>query len=348
MDRATIKENAKLLLSKNHWLCVAVAFLGTLTIGGYNFNISSSDSESFNEAYENSLSQIDPTQAEIVEDIFDIILSPEFMLMMAIISLISTVIAVVLRTFVTNQFLVGSCRFFLKFRQNNPVSISEVFQNYKDRTFLNIAKITFLRDLYISLWTLLFMVPGIIKSLEYFAVDYILAVRPDIDKDEAFTLSKKMMDGHKGDLFVLNLSFIGWSLLSIVFCGLPIILYVNPYMMISRTLFFCEVREESIRRGIITESDVPDYTYLDPNAPFVGYYQPPYTQGYTTYTTPPYQQNTYQQTPYQQPFYQPEQVKPQYNGSYTQPDFQAPASPTEAPAQADTENDTPNSNEANS
>ena len=82
---------------------------------------------------------------------------------------------------------------------------------------------------FIFLWSLLFFIPGIIKGIAYSMAPYILAENPDMTAREALSKSKEITHGHKGALFVLALSFIGWVLLTMVTFGIAII-YVGPYM----------------------------------------------------------------------------------------------------------------------
>ena len=72
----------------------------------------------------------------------------------------------------------------------------------------------FLKGLFQGLWSLLFVIPGIIKSYEYRMIPYILSENPNISRKRAFEISKQMMKGNKWDTFVLDLSFIGWQILS--------------------------------------------------------------------------------------------------------------------------------------
>jgi uncharacterized membrane protein len=80
----------------------------------------------------------------------------------------------------------------------------------------------FLRGLYTFLWTLLFIIPGVIKAYSYSMTPYILAEHPEMTASEAITESRRIMDGNKWRLFCLSLSFIGWSLL----CALPVLIAV--------------------------------------------------------------------------------------------------------------------------
>lgn len=80
--------------------------------------------------------------------------------------------------------------------------------------YLHNVKVLFHRDIRVLLWTLLLIVPGVIKAYEYAFVDYILNAHPEIEPEEALELSSRMTDGLKWDMFVLDLSFILWDLLS--------------------------------------------------------------------------------------------------------------------------------------
>ena len=100
-----------------------------------------------------------------------------------------------------------------------------------------------LMTLYVVAWSLLLIVPGVIKSFSYALTPYILADKPELSADEAIELSMKMMDGHKLDLFILYLSFIGWGLLSILTLCIGM-LWVMPYMYTSMAAFYEDVKAE--------------------------------------------------------------------------------------------------------
>ena len=80
---------------------------------------------------------------------------------------------------------------------------------------------------------MLFVIPGIIKAYEYRMIPFILAENPDIKMEDAFALSKRMMDNEKLNAFVLDISFIGWMILGALSCGIFHIFYVNPYYQLT-------------------------------------------------------------------------------------------------------------------
>ena len=114
--------------------------------------------------------------------------------------------------FVANPISVGKCRFFLANRQNRG-NYDQIFSLFKSGIYLNVVKIMFLRDLYTFLWSLLLIIPGVVKSYEYSMIPYILAENPQIDSDRAFAVSRSMTDGEKISIFVLDWSFFGWIIL---------------------------------------------------------------------------------------------------------------------------------------
>ena len=96
---------------------------------------------------------------------------------------------------------------------------------------------------YTLAWTLLLIVPGIIKSFAYSLTPFILIDKPELSANEEIELSMKMMDGHKLDLFILYLSFIGWYLLSILTLCIGM-LWVMPYMYTTMAAFYEDVKAE--------------------------------------------------------------------------------------------------------
>ena len=98
-----------------------------------------------------------------------------------------------------------------------------------------------LMGLFTFLWSLLLIVPGIIKGLSYSAAPYIMAANPEISPMDAIKQSQELMEGHKSELFVLILSFIGWELLACVTCGL-LYIWLIPYMTTTMILFYESLR----------------------------------------------------------------------------------------------------------
>jgi uncharacterized membrane protein len=110
--------------------------------------------------------------------------------------------------------------------------------------------------LFTYLWMLLLIVPGIIKAIAYSMTPYILADCPNVNATEALKISMRMTQGHKGEIFVMYLSFIGWFLLSGITFGLVGIFYTNPYFYISLGGLYEEIKENAIDNGVVTLSEL--------------------------------------------------------------------------------------------
>ena len=107
----------------------------------------------------------------------------------------------------------------------------------------------FLVGLFTFLWTLLLIIPGIIKSLAYSMTPFILKDYPELSANQAINLSMKMMEGRKFDLFYLYLSFIGWGILALLTLGIGS-LWLMPYMYTSMASFYQNVKNEYITNSI--------------------------------------------------------------------------------------------------
>ena len=259
-----------------------------------------------------------------------------------ILIMVSSVITMAFSLLVLPIFQVGCIRFFQKLRMNVPTGIGEVTGNFKDGNFKNIVLTNLIMYIKIYLWTLLFIIPGIIKTYEYRLIPYILAVRPDIDRKEAFRLSKILMDGYKWKSFVLDLSFWGWNILAAYTMVILGIVYVYPYMNATYIEFYSFTRAMALQKGLITPMDLPDYEPPMQNGFGMnnGFGSNPQQQGYQNqYQQPPYQNpynQGYQQNPYQQPFapQQPTQQTPFWQES-NQPVGNVDTMPNEEPVSED-------------
>lgn len=125
--------------------------------------------------------------------------------------------------------------------EEDPFNVSRMFDGYKD--FGRIFTTILLTQIYILFWTLLLIIPGIIKSLSYAMTPFVLRDNPEMKNNAAIELSMKLMDGHKGELFWLYLTFIGWGILCILTLGIGYF-WLAPYMQASMAQFYEEVKAE--------------------------------------------------------------------------------------------------------
>ena len=128
---------------------------------------------------------------------------------------------------------------------------SEAFQNYPRKLGGSLWM-----GLFVFLWGLLLVIPGIIKAISYSMTQYILADCPNVKAKDALKLSMRMMQGHKWEAFVLGLSFIGWIILSLLTLGILSTFYVGPYMDSTFAAYYLEIRDEALRTGAVTREQL--------------------------------------------------------------------------------------------
>ncbi|MCI9127503.1 MAG: DUF975 family protein [Eubacterium sp.] len=247
-SRVELKTSAKQILQKNYWGAVLVGLILSICLGGAGvdsvFNISEfMDNRAIN-IQNNVISdglgndfgyRADTSYEIIVRRIVEFINSISFTTIMIILILIFFIFiaAVAISTFILAPIEVGCRRWMLKNRTNNP-QYGEIAFGFRDG-YLNIVKVMFCRNLFIALWSLLFVIPGIVKAYEYRMIPYLLAENPNMDMSEAFSRTKNIMYNNKMDAFVLDLSFIGWYLLTAFTCGMLAVFYVTPYVYLTDT-----------------------------------------------------------------------------------------------------------------
>jgi uncharacterized membrane protein len=144
---------------------------------------------------------------------------------------------------------VSAARFTLDNREG-PAALENFVFCFKSN-YVNILKTMFMMFLFVSLWSLLFVIPGIVKAYEYRLVPYLLAENPDMDYHDALETSRRLTDGQKSDIFVLDLSFIGWIVVSGLTCGIVGIFWVAPYMAQTNAALYAALYA-AIRDGAAT------------------------------------------------------------------------------------------------
>ena len=230
--RMELKMRAKVAFRRNYWACVIVAFVMSIVTGAISSSSASSDME------ESSVSGYDDLGSAIIA-----------LTVFAVIAIVA-IIVFIAKIFVGNALLVGGSRFFVM-NQTEDAKPGILLYGFKSGSFGNIVLVMFLRDLFIGLWTLLFIVPGIIKNYEYLMVPYILAENPQMSRKDAFAISKRMMMGQKWNAFVLDLSFFGWRLLEGITLGIAGIFYVEPYYQATLAELYTTNRAIAYQNGYI-------------------------------------------------------------------------------------------------
>lgn len=249
-DRVEFKRSAKSNFKRNYWPCVAVSILLVILTGGgsaasYRASTGDDGAEAWN--YFSS----DPQAALILGAVITALA-------------VCAVIGLVVGLLVAGPYQVGASRFYMENR-NGPVGFGTVKAGF-NRRYGNMVLTQFLKNLFIVLWSLLFLIPGIVKTYAYFAVPYILAENPDLDHNRVLKLSKEMTRGYKGSIFVTQLSFILWGLLAAVTFGIVGIFYVNPYIHATDAEMYRFLRAQALESGIATAEELPGFGEPEPAA----------------------------------------------------------------------------------
>jgi len=134
---------------------------------------------------------------------------------------------------------------FLGAVRGGEATAKDMFEGYNKELFSRVLTTTLLYYVYVFLWSLLLLIPGCIKSYSYAMTPYILKDNPEMKNNAAIEESMRMMDGHKLELFILDLSFIGWALLSLLTCGVGF-LWLVPYMNMARVNFYEDLKKASV------------------------------------------------------------------------------------------------------
>ena len=208
--RNELKEQGKAALKRNYWEAVLVTVImgGGVCGAGY----SAVNSESVQNMISGNIS----------------VVADEVVLLSVLLILIAALVfAILLKVLIVNPLFVGINRFKIN-AVNDKGNVSDLGHGFGCAYKRNI-KTLFFMDLYLILWSCLFIIPGIVKSYQY----RMIPDNPDIDKKEAFDKSKAMMKGNKWRVFVLDLSFILWYLLGSITFGIVNVFYVEPYRQLT-------------------------------------------------------------------------------------------------------------------
>lgn len=151
----------------------------------------------------------------------------------------------------------GLITYALKFvKKENPV-YGDLFEAFNDNKVGKVLGTSLLVKLFTFLWSLLLIVPGIIKGLGWSMTIYILRENPDRTPRECMAMSEEMMMGHKWEFFLLNLSFIGWILLAALTAGVGLV-FLYPWLLTTITNYYEDLKKEYNSKHTNVEVKVED------------------------------------------------------------------------------------------
>ena len=234
----------------------------------------------------------------------------------AVAAAVVVILGLLYAIFVGNVMTVSGHGWMLRHLRGEEVSVGEAFAAF--RIYKPSVVTMLVRGIYVWLWGLLFIIPGIVKAYAYSMVPYIIYENPNLTANQAIKMSKKMTDGYKGDLFVLNLSFIGWMMLSVITGGLVGIFWSNPYMGLTHAGAYEDLKWKAIQSGKLTWEDFGQ-TPPPPADPFETMWGAPAPQQAWGQPAP---QQTWGNPAPQQPFWEqpttPTQPQPQPENNPTE------------------------------
>lgn len=221
---------------RGKWLLAAGTGLIVTLLGG---GISSNGSITFS-----------AQQIENLEEIcYTIINNPlVFKISMAIISTVAfmSVAITITMLILGGAISMGYAKFNLNLINGSNPRVEDIFSQMKH--FKKAFIMNFLRILFVTLWSFLFVIPGIVASLSYSMAPFVLCENPNFTGKQALDASKELMRGNKWRLFCLNLSFIGWSFLSIFTFGIGAV-FLNAYISAAHSAFYREIKWQKAQQN---------------------------------------------------------------------------------------------------
>lgn len=239
--RKELKDKAKAVLRKTYWTAFWVSIVIALA-GGTNGWGGGGGSHSRN------------SRDSVYSDTYNNVFANWKFTSIVLIILIALIVILILRIFIGYCLEVGGRKYFVQSAQYRDNKKCFSF-GFNKQNYMGIVKTMLLTNVFIFLWTLLLIIPGIIKSYAYRMVPYILADNPNIGAQEAIALSNEMTKGHKFDMFVLDLSFIGWYLLGAI-ALLVGVLFVMPYENATNAELYLVLRKDALENNLCSYKDL--------------------------------------------------------------------------------------------
>jgi uncharacterized membrane protein len=268
MNRVQLKNNAKYILKKHYLVLLIVSFIVAIVGGGTsgNFGMPTHADSSQSERLDHEFARLkdyvkDNDMLEYGADVvtrgvnglpLGKIINWFIGFAFSFLAILISAVTIFFVIFITFPVKVGGSRVYIDSADgvHEPL-LSRLAFAFRSGHYMNIVKAGFLRSLYLFLWSLLFVIPGIIKGYAYSMTPYILADSPDMSASEALRLSEQMMRGHKMELFIQELSFIGWYILGMLAFGIGVYL-VHPYKDATEAQFYMALRSAYIAPTPVT------------------------------------------------------------------------------------------------
>lgn len=284
--RRELKSRAKKALRANYWRCVLAALLIACISGSGVSIIAGSLGAASGGAVAQTVTEdvSSETTKDPVQDLIGVIrededlnaafeelnqlgVNPVYVLLSLVAGVIAVVfvISLLVKILLINPIDVG-CHYFFSHNSKEKARVGDLAEGF-ECGYGRVVKTMFLTNLFLCFWTLLFIIPGIIKSYSYRMVPYILADQPDLGGLAAIKRSRQMMKGNKWRSFVLDLSFILWYILSALTLGIVGFFYVKPYVASTNAELYHALKDMDSRPNMdstmLAEESYPEQDEVD-------------------------------------------------------------------------------------
>ena len=255
--RALLKANAKAVLRRSYGRVFLACLVTAVLTGGLNIN------------YNFGATSADPAvdffytvgSALPGGDVAALILGTAAVMLGILAAVLLFILGLLVALLFVPVVQVGEARYLLRNRGEDP-GFGTLFSAFGNGQYWNVVGVMFWMNLRVFLWSLLLLIPGIIKSYQYRFVPYLLAENPALDAARALEISTAMTDGEKLNIWVLDLSFFGWHLLGTLLFGLGG-LFVAPYTHATEAELYSALRAKAIASGAVTEAELAGPSLYD-------------------------------------------------------------------------------------
>ncbi len=234
-----VKSNAKLSLNGCYWWTVLAMLILSFFTGGSSVVTLK---QAYNKGFTTGTSGFGFTEFGIAAAVLGFVFVTAFSF------------GIIYSAFVAGPFEVGRSRYLTSCRYKN-ISLKNIFYGFSQGKYWSNVGTMLVMNIKIILWSLLFFIPGIIKSIQFSMVPFIIAENPNITTKRALEISKKMTHGEKWHIFGLYLSFIGWFILASLTAGIGYI-FLSPYVSMTDAELYAALRVKAINEGICTREEL--------------------------------------------------------------------------------------------
>ena len=241
-SRSLLKQNAKQVLRESYWRMFLAWLLLTLGVG----------------AASSALSYIIIFVPTIILSVLSITSPEAYIAGVVILYILMLVFILAFNALVTQPVCVGGIRYTMENRAGYP-PLDTVISPFRDKAqYLNVVKVMFFYMLEITAFSFLLIIPGIVRGYQLRYVPYLMAENPYMSYKRAKELSKALTGGEKMEIFVLDLSFVGWYLLGYLTCGLGIY-FLTPYAQATMAELYAAARAKAFAMGISSEEELSGF-----------------------------------------------------------------------------------------